>query len=91
MCCYCVNPCGWFLREVAKSTKHEGGGFGCEDLHDGCESVKRTYLWGCHKHDLWQLKTMWLLEKYCSTLCPDYKPLITCQAFKLHDWYRGFN
>ena len=41
MHCYCVAMCGWFLRQVAKSTKDEGGDYDCEVLSDGCKWIKR--------------------------------------------------
>ena len=42
ICCYCVNPCGWFLRQVVKSTIDEDNDYNCEELQDGCKLIEWT-------------------------------------------------
>ena len=31
MVCWCIDLCGWFLRQVASSTEDKGVGYSCED------------------------------------------------------------
>ena len=54
---------GWLLKQVAKSTKDEGGNYNCENLQDGCKLIKWTQLWDYRSHNAWQWKTMRLLKK----------------------------
>ena len=67
MCCYCIHPCGWYARQVVKSTKDKGGNYIFWRFADGCKLILAFNL---RLSQAWFI-TIWRLCDYSNNITPD--------------------